>query len=123
MSTHAEPTSYPSTDLACRGPRRWRLLLVAIAHTSESSGLSASGAVEAQQYQVASVIAGQVTKVEVSEGDVVSKAKRWSFWTSRAEAASVPSGTGVKAARAALSNAKKDAPRPTSHQPEPAESG
>ena len=41
------------------------------ARATEPTGVSASGAVEAQQYQVASVIAGRVTKVAVSEGDVV----------------------------------------------------
>jgi HlyD family secretion protein len=79
------------------------------AHTSESSGLSASGAVEAQQYQVASVIAGQVTKVEVSEGDVVKQGQTLVLLDQSALRLQVDQAEqGVKAARAALSNAKKD---------------
>jgi HlyD family secretion protein len=75
----------------------------------EATGLSASGAVEAQQYHVASVIAGRVTKVDVSEGDVVKQGQTVVVLDQSALKLQVKQAEeGVKAARAALSNAKED---------------
>jgi HlyD family secretion protein len=79
------------------------------AQATESTGVSASGAVEAQQYQVASVIAGRVTKVEVAEGDVVKQGQILVVLDQSALKLQVDQAEqGVKAARAALSNAKED---------------
>jgi membrane fusion protein YbhG len=79
------------------------------AHATEATGLSASGAVEAQQYQVASVIAGRVTKVAVSEGDLVKQGQTLVVLDRAPLKLQVDQAEqGVKAARAALSNAKKD---------------
>lgn len=79
------------------------------AHATESTGLSASGAVEAQQYQVASVIAGRVNKVAVSEGDVVKQGQTLIVLDQSALKLQVGQAEqGVKAARAALRNAKDD---------------
>ncbi len=79
------------------------------AQATESTGVSASGAVEAQQYQVASVIAGRVTKVAVAEGDVVKQGQILVVLDQSALKIQVDQAEqGVKAARAALSNAKED---------------
>jgi HlyD family secretion protein len=79
------------------------------AQATEASGLSASGAVEAQQYQVASVIAGRVTKVAVSEGDVVKHGQTLVVLDQSALKLQVDQAEqGVKAARAALTNAEED---------------
>jgi HlyD family secretion protein len=79
------------------------------ARATESTGVSASGAVEAHQYQVASVIPGRVTKVEVAEGDVVKQGQTLVVLDQSALRLQVDQAEqGVKAARAALSNAKKD---------------
>lgn len=79
------------------------------AQATESTGLSASGSVEAQQYQVASVIAGRVMKVAASEGDVVKQGQTLVVLDQSALKLQVEqTEQGVKAARAALSNAKED---------------
>jgi membrane fusion protein YbhG len=79
------------------------------AQATESTGVSASGAVEAQQYQVASVIAGRVTKVAVAEGDVVKQGQILVVLDQSALKIQVDQAEqGVEAARAALSNAKED---------------
>ena len=79
------------------------------ARATEPTGVSASGAVEAQQYQVASVIAGRVTKVAVSEGDVVKQGQTLVVLDQSALKLQVDQAEqGVRASRAALSNAKKD---------------
>lgn len=79
------------------------------AHTTGPPGLSASGAVEAQQYQVASVIAGRVTRVTVSEGDVVQQGQTLVVLDKSALNLQVDQAEqGVKAAQAALRNAKDD---------------
>jgi HlyD family secretion protein len=79
------------------------------AQATESTEVSASGAVEAQQYQVASVIAGRVTKVAVLEGDVVKQGQILVVLDQSALKLQVDQAEqGVKAARAALSNAKED---------------
>jgi membrane fusion protein YbhG len=79
------------------------------ARATEPTGVSASGAVEAQQYQVASVIPGRVTKVAVSEGDVVKQGQTLVVLDQSALKLQVDQAQqGVKAAKAALSNAKKD---------------
>ena len=75
--------------LAAGGYFWWRS-----ARATEPTGVSASGAVEAQQYQVASVIAGRVTKVAVSEGDVVKQGQTLVVGSVSAEAASRSSGAG-----------------------------
>jgi HlyD family secretion protein len=90
--------------LAAGGYFWWRS-----ARATEPTGLSASGAMEAQQYQVASVIAGRVTKVAVSEGDVVRQGQTLVVLDPSALKLQVEQAEqGVKAAQAALSNAKKD---------------
>jgi HlyD family secretion protein len=90
--------------LAAGGYFWWRS-----ARATEPTGLSASGAVEAQQYQVASVIAGRVTKVAVFEGDVVRQGQTLVVLDQSALKLQVEQAEeGVKAAGAALSNAKKD---------------
>jgi HlyD family secretion protein len=79
------------------------------AQATESTGLSASGSVEAQQYQVASVIAGRVMKVAASEGDVVKQGQTLVVLDQSALKLQVEQAEqGVKAARAALTNAKED---------------
>jgi membrane fusion protein YbhG len=79
------------------------------AQATEGTGLSASGAVEAQQYQVASMIAGRVTKVAVSEGDAVKKDQTLVVLDQSALKLQVDQAEqGVKAARAALTNAEED---------------
>jgi HlyD family secretion protein len=79
------------------------------AHATESTALSASGAVEAQQYQVASVIVGRVNKIAVSEGDVVKQGQTLVVLDQSALKLQVDQAKqGVKAARAALRNAKED---------------
>jgi HlyD family secretion protein len=79
------------------------------AQAKESTGVSASGAVEAQQYQVASVIAGRVTKVAVSEGDVVKQGQILVVLDQSALKLQVDQAEqGVKASKAALSNARED---------------
>ena len=79
------------------------------AHATESTGLSTSGTVEAQQFQVASVIAGRVNKVAVSEGDVVKQGQTLVVLDQSALKLQVDQAEqGVKAARAALRNAKED---------------
>lgn len=76
---------------------------------TEPTGLTASGAVEAQQYQVASVIAGRVMKVAAAEGDVVKQGQTLVVLDQSALKLQVEQAEqGVKAARAALSNAKED---------------
>jgi len=90
--------------LAAGGYFWWRS-----ARATEPTGLFASGAVEAQEYQVASVIAGRVTKVAVSEGDVVKQGQTLVILDQSALKLQVHQAEqGVNAARAALSNAKKD---------------
>ena len=90
--------------LAAGGYFWWRS-----AQATESTGLSASGSVEAQQYQVASVIAGRVMKVAASEGDVVKQGQTLVVLDQSALKLQVEqTEQGVKAARAALSNAKED---------------
>lgn len=90
--------------LAAGGYFWWRS-----ARAPEPTALSASGAVEAQQYQVASVIAGRVIKVGVSEGDVVKQGQTLVVLDQSALKLQVDQAQqGVKAAKAALSNAKKD---------------
>jgi HlyD family secretion protein len=90
--------------LAAGGYFWWRS-----ARATEPAGLSASGAVEAQQYQVAAVIAGRVSKVAVSEGDVVKQGETLVVLDQSALRLQVDQAEqGVKAARAALSNAKED---------------
>ena len=90
--------------LAAGGYFWWRS-----ARATESTGLSASGSVEAQQYQVASVIAGRVMKVAASEGDVVKQGQTLVVLDQSALKLQVEqTEQGVKAARAALSNAKED---------------
>jgi HlyD family secretion protein len=90
--------------LAAGGYFWWRS-----ARATEPAGLSASGAVEAQQYQVAAVIAGRVSKVAVSEGDVVKQGETLVVLDESALRLQVDQAEqGVKAARAALSNAKED---------------
>jgi HlyD family secretion protein len=79
------------------------------AHDTQSTELSASGAVQAQQYQVASVIAGRVNKVAVSEGDVVKQGQTLVILDQSALKLQLDQAEqGVKAARAALRNAKDD---------------
>jgi HlyD family secretion protein len=79
------------------------------AQASESTGLTATGAVEAKQYQVASMITGQVVKVAVSDGDLVKQGQTLVVLDQSALKLQVrQADQGVKAARAALSNAKKD---------------
>jgi HlyD family secretion protein len=79
------------------------------ADATESTGLSTSGTVEAQQFQVASVIAGRVNKVTVSEGDVVKQGQTLVVLDQSALKLQVDQAEqGVKAARAALRNAKED---------------
>jgi HlyD family secretion protein len=90
--------------LAAGGYFWWRS-----AQATESTGLSASGSVEAQQYQVASVIAGRVMKVAASEGDVVKQGQTLVVLDQSSLKLQVEQAEqGVKAARAALSNAKED---------------
>jgi HlyD family secretion protein len=90
--------------LAAGGYFWWRS-----ARATEPAGLSASGAVEAQLYQVAAVIPGRVTRVAVSEGDVVKEGQTLVVLDQSALKLQVDQAEqGVKAARAALSNAKKD---------------
>jgi HlyD family secretion protein len=90
--------------LAAGGYFWWRS-----AQATESTGLSASGSVEAQHYQVASVIAGRVMKVAASEGDVVRQGQTLVVLDQSALKLQVEQAEqGVKAARAALSNAKED---------------
>ena len=90
--------------LAAGGYFWWRSV-----RSTEPTELSASGAVEARQYQVASVIAGRVTKVAVSEGDVVKQGQTLVVLDQAALKLQVDQAEqGVKAARAALSNAKED---------------
>jgi HlyD family secretion protein len=90
--------------LAAGGYFWWRSV-----RSTEPTELSASGAVEARQYQVASVIAGRVTKVAVSEGDVVKRGQTLVVLDQAALKLQVEQAEqGVKAAEAALSNAKED---------------
>jgi HlyD family secretion protein len=90
--------------LAAGGYFWWRS-----AQATVSAGLSASGSVEAQQYGVASVIAGRVSKVAVSEGDVVKQGQTLVVLDQSALKLQVEQAEqGVKAARATLSNAKED---------------
>jgi HlyD family secretion protein len=77
------------------------------AHQAVDTGLTASGAVEAQQYQLAAAIAGRVTKVEASEGDAITKGQTVVVLDSTALKLQVAQAEqGVKAARAAVTNAK-----------------
>jgi HlyD family secretion protein len=90
--------------LAAGGYFWWRSV-----RSTEPTELSASGAVEARQYQVASVIAGRVTKVAVSEGDVVKQGQTLVVLDQAALKLQVDQAEqGVRAAKAALSNAKDE---------------
>jgi membrane fusion protein YbhG len=94
--------------LAVAGYFWWRS-----AQATESAGLAASGSVEAEQYQVAAVIAGRVSKVAVSEGEVVKQGQILIVLDQSALKLQVEQAEeGVKAARAALSNAKEDGTDP-----------
>lgn len=76
-------------------------------HQTADSGLTASGAVESQQYQVAAAIGGRVTKVDPSEGDSVAKGQTVVVLDSKTLKLQVDQAEqGVKAAEAALTNAK-----------------
>ena len=77
--------------------------------TAGSQGLTASGEMEAREYQVASALAGRVTKVRVAEGDVVTKGQELvrldrSALTLQREQAE----QGVVAAKAAVTSAEDD---------------
>jgi HlyD family secretion protein len=77
--------------------------------SADSQDLSASGEMEAREYQVASALAGRVTKVRVAEGDTVTEGQelvrldRSALTLQRQQAEQ-----GVIAAKAALTNAKED---------------
>ena len=93
--TQAEASTHPSDDfagaaLAAGGYFWWRSV-----RSTEPTELSASGAVEAQQYQVASVIAGRVTKVAVvRRGRRQARPNARRLGSVSTEAASGPSGAG-----------------------------
>jgi HlyD family secretion protein len=77
--------------------------------TAGSQGLTASGEMEAREYQVASALAGRVTKVPVAEGDAVTKGQELvrldrSALTLQREQAE----QGVLAAKAAVTSAEED---------------
>ncbi|HET9646788.1 MAG TPA: efflux RND transporter periplasmic adaptor subunit [Microlunatus sp.] len=78
-------------------------------HQSAQGPLTASGAMEAQQYQVAAAIAGRVTAVKAAEGDSVSKGQTVIVLDSTALKLQLNQARqGVKAAEAAVKNAKDD---------------
>ncbi|PFG16025.1 RND family efflux transporter MFP subunit [Propionicimonas paludicola] len=74
-----------------------------------TTGLDFTGAVESNQYQVGSALAGRITAVKVSEGDQVTKGQPLveldaaAFTLQKQQAQQ-----GVVAAKAALTNAKND---------------
>lgn len=74
-----------------------------------SAALAATGSVEATQYQVAPAMAGRITEVSVAEGDTVTKDQVVVTLDSRALALQLSQAKqGVKAAEAAVKNAKDD---------------
>ncbi|MGB8021275.1 MAG: efflux RND transporter periplasmic adaptor subunit [Candidatus Nanopelagicales bacterium] len=77
--------------------------------SADAASLSASGEMEAREYQIASAIAGRVTNVRVAEGDTVKKGQelvlldRTALQLQREQAEQ-----GVIAAKAAVANAEDD---------------
>jgi membrane fusion protein YbhG len=70
-------------------------------------GLTASGVVEARQYELAAAIAGRVTTIEVAEGDSIAKGQTVVVLDSTALSLQLQQAQeGVKAAQAGLANAK-----------------
>ena len=101
--------------LAAGGYFWWRS-----ARATETTGLSASGAVEAQQYQVAAVIPGRVIKVAVSEGDVVKEGQTLVVLDRSALKLQVDQAEqGVKAARRHSATPRRTARKQTSQQHAP----
>jgi HlyD family secretion protein len=77
--------------------------------TSTDTTLTASGAVEAKEYQVAAAIAGRVVDVKAAEGDSIGKGQTLVVLDSSALKLQVEQAEqGVRAAEAALRNAKDD---------------
>ncbi|MCC6496975.1 MAG: efflux RND transporter periplasmic adaptor subunit [Propionibacteriaceae bacterium] len=71
--------------------------------------LQESGSVEANEYQVAAALSGRVTAVRVAEGDQVTKGQELvRLDRSAAKLSLEQARQGVKAARAAVTNAKDD---------------
>lgn len=74
-----------------------------------TSALAASGSVEATQYVVAPAMAGRITSVSVAEGDTVTKDQVLVTMDTRALTLQVTQAKeGVKAAEAAVKNARDD---------------
>ena len=86
--------------------------------SADSQDLSASGEMEAREYQVASALAGRVTKVRVAEGDTVTEGQelvrldRSALKLQRQQAEQ-----GVSAAKAAVTKPRTTGPTPTSWRP------
>ncbi len=77
--------------------------------TSEAAGLVASGQVETRQYQIASAVAGRVTKVLAVEGATVKKNQELVRLDQAALTLQLEQARqGVTAAKAAITNAKDD---------------
>jgi len=76
---------------------------------TEAAGLSASGEVEAREYQVAAALAGRLTDVLVAEGDPVTKGQVVAKLDRTALTLQIQQAKqGVVAARATLKEAKDD---------------
>ena len=79
-------------------------------HPAEADGtLRASGTAEAREYQVAPALTGRVDEVKVAEGDTVKSGDELVLLDKRALELQVQQAEqGVKAAKAAVTNAEKD---------------
>lgn len=76
---------------------------------TENGALTASGAVEAREYQVASAMAGRITSVPVAEGDPVTKGQELARLDQKALKLQLTQAKqGVTAAKAAITNARDD---------------
>ncbi len=77
--------------------------------TAPAAGLQESGSVEANEYQIAAALSGRVTAVRVAEGDQVTKGQELvRLDRSAPKLVLEQARQGVKAAKAAVTNAKDD---------------